>query len=243
MGREKIGGWKEKGSLTVECLLFMIPVMCAFFTLVNISRYVQAEVIIHHAITQTAKQISVYSYVLTKTDISTRIQGTAKKSAQFVTTTEKTIDSVASFMGAVGELGSGADIVTQVDNVIAAGQTAYGSVKDYFSDPKALLSGVLAVAKSKGEQMVLTYVAGCIARGCIQESLSYMTSDPDKYLRDVGVAGGLEGLDFSQSRWMGNTEGKPNIEITVTYTMRNLMFPQFDFGEHKYRVCASTSIW
>lgn len=243
MSGEKFGGKRQKGSLTVECLLFMIPVMCAFFTLVNVSRYVQAEVIIHHAATQTAKQISVYSYVLTKAEISKKIQSTAKKSEKFKTDTAQTIDSVSSFMGAVGELGSGADIVSQVDNVVATGQSAYESVSGYFSDPKALLSGVLAVAKSKGEQAILTYVAGNIAKGCIQESLSYMTSDPDKYLQGVGVVGGLEGLDFSQSKWMSNGEGKANMEITVTYTMRNLMFPQFDFGEHQYRVCASTSIW
>ncbi len=234
---------KSTGSLTVECLLFMIPVMCAFFTLVNVSRYVQAEVVIHHAITQTAKQISVYSYVLTKADIPTRIQTTAKKSKDFQTTTEKTIGDVTAFMGAVGNMGDGSDIVSQVENVVTTGKAAYDSVTEYFSDPKELLAGVLAIAKAKGQRMVLIYVTGCIARGCIRESLSYMTNDPDKYLEDVGVVDGLEGLDFSQSKWMDNTEGKPGIEIVATYKMKNLMFPQFDFGEHQYRVCASTSIW
>ena len=241
----KMSGIKRnRGSLTVECLLFMIPVMCAFFSLVNVSRYVQAEVIIHHAITQTAKQISVYSYVLTKTKISERVQNTAKKSEQFKTDTDNTIKDVADFMGAVGEVGSGPDLVAQIDNVVASGNQAYHSVTEYFSDPKELVAGVLAIAKSKGERLVLTYVTGCIARGCIRESLSYMTGDPNQYLEDIGIVGGLEGLDFSQSNWMtGDTSVKPGIEIIVTYKMRNLVFPQFDFGEHQYRVCASTSIW
>jgi len=233
----------EKGSLTVECLLFLIPVMMAFFTLVNISRFVQAEVIINHAITQTAKQISVYSYVLTKTDISTRIQATAKKSEKFKTDTENTISSVTDFMGSVGGLGDGGDLYSQVNDVVSKGQTAYDSVTAYFSDPEELLTGVLAVAKSGGEQMVLSYVAGCIARGGIRDSLGYMTEDPDQYLKGLGIVDGMEGLDFSDSKWMSNGDGKPNIEITVTYTMCNLMFPQFDFGRHQYRVCASTSIW
>jgi len=234
---------ERRGSLTVECLLFLIPVMCAFFTLVNVSRYIQAEMVIHHAITQTAKQISVYSYVLTKTGISERIQGTARKSEKFKTTTAETIDSVTSFVDAVGGLGNGMDIPAQVNQVIDTGQTAYDSVTEYFSDPKEILSGVLAIAKAEGEKMILTYVTGCIARGCIRESLGRITDDPDRYLEQLGVVDGMEGLDFSQSEWMANTEGKPNVEITVTYTMRNLMFPQFDFGEHQYRVCASTSIW
>ncbi len=233
----------DRGSLTVEALLFMIPVMCAFFSLVNISRYVQAEMIIHHAITQTAKQISVYSYVLTKTGISTRMQDTQKESEAFKTDTEETFNSVTSFFNAVGGVGSGSNIVSDVNNVMEAGSGAYDSVTDYFSDPKELMSGVLSMLKSGVREAAMTYVVGCISRGCIRESLSYMTGDPDKYLEKIGVVDGLEGLDFSQSEWIGNPEGKANIKIVVTYTMHNLMFPQFDFGEHQYRVCASTSIW
>ena len=51
-------GYKDKGSLTVEALLFLIPFIMAFCTLINAARFVQAEMLIHHAVTQTAKQIS-----------------------------------------------------------------------------------------------------------------------------------------------------------------------------------------
>ena len=68
----------NEGSLTVEALLFLIPFIMAFCTLINAARYVQAEMLIHHAVTQTAKQISTYSYVLTKTKISSRIVETNK---------------------------------------------------------------------------------------------------------------------------------------------------------------------
>jgi len=243
MRKEKQGIRGSRGSLTVECLLFMIPVMCAFFSLVNISRFVQAEVIIHHAVTQTAKQISVYSYILTKAAIADKLQATAKKSDKFKADTDKTVDDVKKFMDAVGGLGSDPNIVAQVENVVDTGETAYDSVTSYFSDPKALLSGLLSFAKAKGEQVVLTYVAGSIAKGCIRDSLNYITDDANDFLMDVGVIDGLEGLDFSESRWMSNSEGKGNVKIIVTYTMENLMFPQFNFGRHEYRMCASTSIW
>lgn len=74
---------KERGSLTVEAILFLIPFMCAFLTLINAARYVQAEMLIHHAITQTAKQASTYSYILTKTEITDDIQKTHTKSEKF----------------------------------------------------------------------------------------------------------------------------------------------------------------
>lgn len=44
----------DKGSLTVEALLFLIPFIMAFCTLINAARFVQAEMLIHHAVTQTA---------------------------------------------------------------------------------------------------------------------------------------------------------------------------------------------
>ena len=74
---------KNRGSLTVETALFLLPFMCAYLILINTARFVEAEVIVHHAITQTAKQISTYSYVLTKTKIVDKIQNTKKKSSKF----------------------------------------------------------------------------------------------------------------------------------------------------------------
>ena len=56
--RDMVNEAGSRGSLTVEALLFLIPFMIAFFTLINAARFVQAEMLIHHAVTQTAKQIS-----------------------------------------------------------------------------------------------------------------------------------------------------------------------------------------
>ena len=77
---------RRRGSLTVEALLFLFPFMMAFLTVINMARFVQTEMIIHHAITQTAKQISAYGYILTKTTIAQNMQGTNKKSSEFNTT-------------------------------------------------------------------------------------------------------------------------------------------------------------
>lgn len=41
----------SRGSLTVEALVFLIPFIMAFCTLINAARFVQAEMLIHHAIT------------------------------------------------------------------------------------------------------------------------------------------------------------------------------------------------
>lgn len=235
---------KERGSLTIEAILFLIPFMCAFLTLINAARFVQAEMLLHHAITQTAKQVSTYSYILTKTEITDRVQNTHKKSEKFRTDTEKTVNSVVDFVGVVGEIGNGDNLLAEVDNSINKGKTAYDTVTDYLSDPKEIMNGALAMVKSKGEDKVTTWAISAMARGNIKKSLEKVTDDPDEYLKTIGIVDGMAGLDFSQSGWLTDySNGKGNVDIVVTYRLKDLLFPDFNIGEYEFCQCASTLIW
>ena len=202
----------EKGPLRVEALVFLIPFIMAFCTIINGARFVQAEMLIHHAITQTAKQISTYSYVLTKAGITEKMQSTNGKSEEFTNTVEGAVSSIEGFAEAVG-------------------------------DPKGLVDGIFSLAKSEGEQYLMTQIAGTITRDNIENAIETLSDDPDEYLRNNGIVDGLSGLNFSKSKWNSNTQGKGNIEIIVTYEMENLLFPDFDFGSYHCSQSASTLIW
>lgn len=202
----------SRGSLTVEALLFLIPFMMAFCTLINAARFVQAEMLIHHAITQTAKQISTYSYVLTKAEISSRIRETNKKSEQFLVTVDEATSSIQGFVDAV-------------------------------SAPDELFDGMVSLIKSKGRGAVLTEVIGLLSKRNIENAISLLSDDPDEYLENIGIVGGMSGLDFQESEWLSNSEGKGDIKIVVTYTMKNMIFPDFDFGQYEFCQCAYTLIW
>lgn len=238
---------KERGSLTVEAILFLIPFMCAFLTLVNMARFVQAEVVIHHAITQTAKQISTYSYVMTKTGLTSMMQQTNAKSNKFRADTAKTVDSVTEFFDSVGNLGNGGDVNASIQNVMDKANNANDAVTEYLSDPKEIMYGALAAAKSGVRGTAMTWVAGSISRGYIKQSISKLSDDPDQYLKAIGIVDGMAGLDFSASKWIsnesGSANGKGNVEIVVTYKLKNLLFPDFDFGEYEFCQCASTLTW
>lgn len=253
MNREfKKGNCKEqksdkrisRGSLTVETILFLIPFMCAFLTIVNVARFVQAEMLIHHAITQTAKQFSAYSYVLTKSQIAGRIQETHDKSEKFMTDVDNAVGSVEQFMDAVGNVGSTGNISGDIQNVVHSGANAQETLTNFFSDPKAIAEGIFSVAKAEGENTLLTAVVGALSKNSIKNTIALMSDDPDEFLTNVGVVGGMSGLDFSKSNWIsvGSSE-KANIQIVVTYEMKNSLFPDFDFGEHSFCQCASTLIW
>ena len=228
-----------KGALTVEVLLFMIPFMMAFLTIINAGRFVQTEMLIHHAITQTAKQISAYGYVLTKTEITDQMIATNNKSQKFKTDVNTTVNSVKTFSNSVSDFTATGDL----QNVIDSGNAAYTQLSEFFSDPDAIASGVMAMVKSDVRGAAMAYVAGELSRASIKNALRGITDDENTYLTNLGVVDGLKGLDFSQSKWVSVSKGKGDIQIVVTYTMKNLIFPQFDFGQYEFRQCASTLMW
>ena len=214
MSRKKQKTEYNRGSLTVEALLFLIPFIIAFCTIINAARFVQAEVIIHHAITQTAKQISTYSYVLTKAGITQKMQESNGKSKRFQATVDDAMSSIEGLADAAGE-------------------------------PSALAEGVFSLVKSESRKEAMGSIAGALAEETIRDSIGLMSDDPDEFLSNLGIEGGLSGLDFSDSDWVSNgPDEKANIVIVVKYSMKNVLFPDFEFA-HSYEFCqsASTSIW
>lgn len=228
-----------RGALTVEVLLFLIPFMMAFLTIINAGRFVQSEMLIHHSITQTAKQISAYGYVLTKTNITDQMISTNNKSSKFKTDASNTVDSVKNFSNSVSDFTTTGDL----QSVIDSGNAAYTQLSDFFSDPDAIATGVMSMVKSDIRGAAMTYVAGELSRASIKNSIGKVNDDVDTYLTNLGIVDGLSGLDFSQTKWISVGEGKGDVQIVVTYTMKNNIFPQFDFGEYEVRQCASTLMW
>lgn len=230
---------RQKGSLTVEMLLFLIPFMLAFCTIINMARVVEAELIIHHAMTQTAKELSAYGYVLTKTNISKQMQDSNKKSKEFTNDVTKTIDSIQEFSSVIGDV----DSSSWAEDVIGSGKAVEQNIEKYVNDPSLIAAGVFAVIKSKASSSVKTAVIGGLTKGSIKKQLALVSDDPNEYLENIGVVDGMDGLDFSKSKWITNESGKGNIDIVVTFKMKNQLFPMFDFGEHEYMLSVSTLMW
>lgn len=226
---------KSKGAMSVEILLFLLPVIFALGTVINMARTVQAEMIIHHAITQTAKEISAYGYILTRTGISERIQNSNKKSAGFKKDVDGVVTSVEDFASSFSTM--------NFSTISEKGQAATSNVQSFVSDPEAIFQGIISCFKSGLEKTATTYLVGNLARGSIQKQISLMNKDVDAYLENLGVVDGIEGLDFSKSEWITNESGKANVSVVVTFKMKNNMFPMFDFGERDYVLSANTLSW
>lgn len=233
----------SRGSLAVELIVIMIPFMFCFMTLLHVSRVVEAEVVIHHAITQTAKEISTFSYILTKSGAADQMIATNAESAEAKGKVSDTIDALTNLGNAVGDIGSTADISGQIESAKENVDVIKNNVSGYIEDPKSIARELLAVLKSGVRQEAMKAAAGKLSKGSIKKQLGLLTQDPDAYLKYIGIVDGLEGLDFSESSWCSSKDGKGEIQIVVTFTMKNIQMPMMDFGEHKMVLCASTLIW
>ncbi len=221
---------RQKGSLTVEALLFLTIFLCAFLTLMNMVNMIRVQALIQYAVNQTAREISEYSYVLSKTGVTGKIQDTGAKSAQFQAETEEVVNSMQEFLNAVGN-GDG--------NAIELGNIAVDNAVDY-AENTDIVAGVVNLLKGTAEDMAGMAVVGGIGKGRIRKNLSYMTNNPDGYLKELGVVGGIEGIDFSESRWVSG--GEKAVRVTAVYRMESRL-TYFNLGEYEFRVNATTLVW
>lgn len=239
-----MGKRREKGSLTVEAAVFLVLFLAAFLTLLNFARLVRAQTVMQHAINGTAMQISQYGYLLTKTGMADAMGQCADDAKETRSNISEIASAVSDLSGAVQNLGNGISeetvtgMITSIQDAGAAADIAEG----YFRDPQGLLAGLAAVGKSELENAVCTAVFSKIAEGQLEAYLEALVEDPDAYLEEIGIVGGMNGLDFRDSKLVLEG-GKKDISITVRFKVKNKMFPFLDFGEHEMCLNASTRLW
>lgn len=234
----------KKGSVSVEAALFLSIFLMAFLTLINFARMTRAEVAVQHAINGSAMQISQYGYLLSKSGVIDSMGSAADKAAQTKADINQVISAVSDLAGAAGHA---ADGITpeSVNDLISSMENAHGAagiVEGYFRNPKGLLTGIAAIISSGAQTEASRFLISRIAKEQVREYLELYTDDPDGYLEGMGVVGGLEGLNFEKTK-LSVEGGAKDLQITVTFTYKNNMFKDMDFGEHKMILNASTRLW
>lgn len=197
---------RQRGSITVEALLFLIVFLCAFWTLLNVAGLVRAQYIMQHTIVQSTKEISGYGYILTKAYQEEKMQTTYGKNTASAASNE--------------EISTGMDDISEGDGD-GTFQELVGDISGLFDLPSTTV--------------------GIIVKAKVESYLDEITGDADEYLEDMGIIGGIDGLDF------GDTElvigDNSTLKVVVTYSMTNQLFPYIDIGEWEFSHTAYTGVW
>ncbi len=235
---------REKGSMTVEAALFLVIFLMGFLTIINFARLVRAEVAMRHAINGTSMQISQYGYLLTKTGIAKELTQTANEAKQIksdISEVGSAVSNLSDALGGVATSGVTEESVNHLIDAVSDSGGAYQIAKSYFQNPKGLMNGLIALGKNSLEEYAATALVSKIAESQVELYLSRISDDPDAYLEGLGIAGGIEGLHFQESKCIAG--GTKDICIVVEFSVENQMFPWMSFGTKKMKVSSSTRIW
>lgn len=255
-------GRKQKGSVSVEAALVLPIFIYAFLMVWSVTNVIHAQAFIQVGINQAAKELSQYGYILAKAGVIEWDTKNREKAEKFKTSTDDVVDKLVNFTeaiqngvdGTVSETGTGSSMKEMAGSVVSgltsspdnfeaimtSGNALFSSGKTYFSNPKELLSGLVAVFTSEGSSLVKSrLIAAPIGKALMEKYLKTMTSDPDTYLEKLGVVDGIDGLNFNASTLFDDGS---TINLTVIYQAA-IQYPFFGEQKMVFKINASTGIW
>ena len=258
---------KQKGSLSIEAAIVLVIFIFGYASIVSITSFIRAQMIIQYSISQAAKEISAYCYLVSKTGLMEDSAEIAGEAGEFKKSTDNVIDTVVKLYEAVDEgstnisgsvkkipenedlngfltsIQSSGDITQEeFQKVMAATNTMVDTGEEYFSDPKAIMKGLGALAKDG----IFSAAKSCIIAAPISKAMVRKQIDlygKDSKNRDVlerlGVVDGIDGLNFMGSTLFNDGE---TITVQVSYTMK-VAYYWFDDIKFHFIQTASTRAW
>lgn len=230
---------KNKGSLTVEACISVTIFLMVFITILYIMRIVFAYGLVQHALNQTAKEFSTYSYYVAVSglgDINGQIHSsTAEGKESFNTNVSNLVNVYDSF----SQLGDGIQSTTNnvssgniegtINSVKGLGNDvnefknslgpAADTIKSIASDPVAAIKSVGSVLVSGGSEATKSFLCGELSRALMAKYISEGGYDmANTRMVNLRVVGGLDGIDFSSSSFWG-PDAPNDIELVACYTI------------------------
>lgn len=230
---------ENKGAVTVEACISLTIFLMIFVTILYIIRIVFAYGIVQHALNQTAKEFSTYTYYYAVSglgDINGTIQSSTKDGIDSfnknVTNIVNVYDSFNTLRGSVKEA-KNSDSSGGISGAIDSVKNTSGAYEDFIKslgsaaetiasiveDPVGAIKSVGSVILNGTNESAKTFICGEISRGLMAKYISgggY--SAADTRLENLRIVGGLSGLDFSASEfWTADSQNE--IVLVACYTI------------------------
>lgn len=201
------GTKNRKGSLTIEASISYSVFLMVIVTILYIMRIVYAYGLIQHAAAQTAKELSMYTYIYQVTglsDMNQGVQGAASgRTEQFNSDVGSVVNLYDKFMAG---------------DVKGVTEWEYGGT----TNPKEIFKNVAAALVGQGGAEVNQLLFESVVRPLIG---GYIGADSqgngaNERLLKLGVQGGLSGLNLNSSSFC---EDGVTIDLVVCYTLDPVM--------------------
>lgn len=227
----------ERGSITLEATIFLTMFIFFYLLLISLIQMSKAQVILQYAADQTAREISAYSYVLTKAGIVEKRTATSKRAAAFKGHIADVLDAAQEVENTLTNRGS-------LEDIVGAAQNAEQKAETLAGDFDELGDNVLSLLKTYGADVLSDALIEELAEQETEKQIALLSGKtPDQYLKDLGIAEGMAGLDFSQSKWANESQGDmPVLEVSIVYEME-IRLGFIELEPRKFKVSAKTALW
>lgn len=212
--------WKqnEKGMMVVETTISFTIFMMVVFCFVYLISIFTVHNRIQFAINAAAHEIASYSYLYTASGLGHAEDTLNKDGAPYMSaidnTTAKVVESYQK-ISSLYERGS-----FSYEEVASAGQSVYdaaGGVGHLVTNPNELLAGGIYMMEDKLAYDAKSAAAASLASAFTEKYLSAGNTSSDNLLSGYKIIGGMQGMDFSDSTMMCDSEYRCLIDIVVRY--------------------------
>lgn len=259
----------ESGLMVVEAVLSFTTFIIVCLGIIFMINIFMLHNRVQYAITSAAREIAAYSYMYDALGIRKAEETVKADGKPYTEDIEKTassaLDTVNQFSAAISGVentvesledfqlneASVNNLKGQLESLKNQGLTTYesakktaGNVKNLFSDPKALLIGVLYITEDAASSAVKHAIGAGAAYGLTKKYLqtSHKGGDEDSadaYLRAYGVDG-YQSLDFSGSSVFCDSDNRL-VDIVVEYDV-DLSFLNFVWSGRKIHVVQRATV-
>lgn len=194
----------KKGSLTIEASISYPIFLMVIVTMLYIIRIVYTYGLVQHAVSQTAKELSMYTYIYQVTGLN-----------------ETNQDIQGSVSGRTEQFNQDVGSVVSLYDSFRSGD--FSGSYEGTTDPTEILKNIGSAMLGEGSAELNNWLFEAVVRPMME---GYIGADSkgnsaDNRLKALRVIGGLKGLDLSSSSFF---EDGTTVDIVVCYTIDPL-FP------------------
>lgn len=235
---------KERGSATVEAVIGFTGFLLVIFTILSLVNLCRAQMLISSAMDNAAKELSQYSYFYEMSGLRKFSEALGEKATVGRSDINDVIGSVDSLYDSVVKtVGDGKEAYTNIDEATKNGTLKWEDVQSTFNtigedkdaisegvkqmtekfkqvgdNPIAYMKSIVAIAGSGGLDLAKSHlIAAPLARMFVSQQFGGK-DHADENLRNLGVVGGLDGMNFNMSS-MFTTDHPDDICLVVFYEL------------------------
>lgn len=229
---------REKGMITVEAVLSLVPFILVILGIISFTNIFVLHNRIQYALYEAGSELTAYTYFYEVSGLRKADKTFTADADEQTEVLDTTIEKVSAFIEQLGTLQTSVqsenglgEVKGELDNTVDAGKEAASAAGDLLSDPQQIISGTAYLAMENVLKMLKT---GALTLFMKARLSSYLEVDvaggsvisADDYLKAAGVKDGISGLDFSKSKLFMDKE-KKMIDVIVTYDVEISFFKLF----------------